>query len=113
MGLEIVEEFRPVTPIRTVPRTRSFDHALEVVVVVNPDETKEHLGDEDHQECHTPKSSEHTLKSPLVCPPAPKKPRMARRKMSPTPKRFFEVPHDLASIFMALDNKPSKKIRAS
>lgn len=80
------------------------------VVVVNPDETKELLEDED-QECHTPKSSEHTLKSPLVCPPAPKKPRMARRKMSPTPKRFFEVPHDLASIFIALDNKPSKKIR--
>ncbi|KAE8056731.1 hypothetical protein FH972_013476 [Carpinus fangiana] len=108
MGLEILEEFRPVTPIRTISITRSSSHATELS---EPEETKEVALDD--VECHTPKSSVHTLKSPLVCPPAPKKPRPARRKLSPPPQRIFQVPHDLASVvFMSL-TKPSKKIRAS
>ncbi|KAG6698666.1 hypothetical protein I3843_08G030900 [Carya illinoinensis] len=107
MGFETLEEIRPVTPIRTISITRSFNHAMELS---SPDERKYQLLY--HEECHTPKISDQALKSPLVCPPAPKKPRTAKRKLRPPPKRFLEVPQDLASVFMVL-NKPSKKIRAS
>ncbi|KAI4335330.1 hypothetical protein L6164_013985 [Bauhinia variegata] len=111
MGLEIFEEFRPITPIRTVPIARTFNQYL--TDPSDPQVTKEllQLNVEQDQECHTPKSPSHTLKTPLVCPPAPKKPRLARRNVAPPPQGYFQVPHDLASIFIL--HKPSKKIRAT
>ena len=106
MGLEIFEEFRPVTPIQAISETRRFNHGAGLYDL---DETKEL----DNVECHTPKSPAHTFKSvPLVCPPAPKKPRPAKIKLSPPAQGYFKVPHDLASVFISLNN-PSKKIRAS
>ncbi|KAI4344488.1 hypothetical protein L6164_011709 [Bauhinia variegata] len=110
MGLEILEEFRPITPIRTVPIVRTFNHRTESS---DPQVTKEvsQLNKEQDQECHTPKSPSHTLKPPLVCPPAPKKPRLAKRNVTPPPQGYFQVPHDLTSVFIL--HKPSKKMRAT
>ncbi|TKY72785.1 hypothetical protein E2542_SST01530 [Spatholobus suberectus] len=93
MGLEILEEFRPITPVRTVvPTARTFKHDLGT--------TKEVLN-EDVEECHTPTSPSKKLRTPLVCPPAPKKPRVPRRNnLDPPTQGFFPVPHDLASVFV-------------
>ncbi|XP_042465893.1 uncharacterized protein LOC122048388, partial [Zingiber officinale] len=61
--------------------------------------------------CITPKSEEYTLKLPAVYPPAPRKPKVARRT-SPSAvsatdsKKFCAVPRDLTSVFLSL---PSKK----
>ncbi|KAG4959147.1 hypothetical protein AAZX31_13G085200 [Glycine max] len=98
MGLEILDEFRPIMSIRTVPVptvVRSCSQRAEV-------EKEELL-----QECHTPTSSKpQTL---LVCPPPPKKPRVSRTTRTTFPSHsqaFFQVPHDLASVFL-LRAKPS------
>nr|XP_009399598.2 PREDICTED: uncharacterized protein LOC103983960 [Musa acuminata subsp. malaccensis] len=63
--------------------------------------------DADHEECVTPRSEEPVL----VCPPAPRKPRTAKRTSpeSPPPREFFPVPRDLASVFLPLP--PTKRIR--
>ncbi|CAJ1941721.1 unnamed protein product [Sphenostylis stenocarpa] len=96
MGLEILEEFRPIMPIRTVPNVRTFSQHTEVVETRSKEE----------QECHTPTSQPPTL----VCPPPPKKPRVSvsvsRRTTSFPSQGFFQVPHDLASVFL-LRAKPS------
>lgn len=94
MGLEILEEFRPITPIRTVvPTTRTFKHDLGT--------TKEVVNEDVVEECHTPTSPSQKLRTPLVCPPAPKKPRVTpRRNLDPPSQGFFSVSHDLASIFV-------------
>ena len=113
MGLEVLEEFRPVTPIRTVPTARTFNNRPESS---DPEITKEisELKKEEEEECHTPRSPSQTLKTPLICPPAPKKPRLAARRNSGLPSQgFFKVPNDLASLFMVHNTKPSKKIKAS
>ncbi|KAJ1400651.1 hypothetical protein SESBI_29342 [Sesbania bispinosa] len=89
MGLEILEEFRPIMPIRTVATTRTFNQP-------DPETTK---GLKEEQECHTP--PHQILRTPLVCPPAPKKPRVARRTNFTAPSQgFFQVPDDLASVFL-------------
>lgn len=97
MGLQILEEFRPITPIRTiVPTSRTFKHDL-----VETTTTTKELLNNDVEECHTPTSPSQKLRIPLVCPPAPKKPRVAKRNnFDPSSQGFFQVPHDLASVFV-------------
>lgn len=65
--------------------------------------------------CTTPKSKDHVLKPPVTCPPAPRKPRPAKRKrMGPTPRSFCAVPRDLTSVFVAISIASSeKRIRVS
>nr|KYP59321.1 hypothetical protein KK1_014753 [Cajanus cajan] len=98
MGLEILEEFRPITPVRTlVPNARTLKHDLGT--------TKEVLNEDvenENEECHTPTSPSQTLRTPLVCPPPPKKPRVTRKrnKFQPPSQGFLHVPHDLASVFL-------------
>ncbi|XP_074592157.1 uncharacterized protein LOC141847949 [Curcuma longa] len=69
-------------------------------------------GGGDEEGCVTPKSEEHYLKPLAVCPPAPRKPKPARRT-SPAAatdsKVFRAVPRDLTSIFLSLP--PKKRIR--
>ncbi|URE01308.1 hypothetical protein MUK42_19387 [Musa troglodytarum] len=43
-----------------------------------------------------------TKRPAVVCPPAPRKPRPAKRKVEAPPNGFHDVPCDLASIFLAL-----------
>ncbi|GAV59718.1 hypothetical protein CFOL_v3_03249 [Cephalotus follicularis] len=107
MGLEMPEEFRPITTIRTVSTARltSFSYVSKIS---DSKKTQELNGLDNEEECQTPKSAESTLI--LVCPPAPSKARPPKRKLCPPPQGFFEVPHDLASLFFSL-NTPSKKIR--
>ncbi|CAK7345616.1 unnamed protein product [Dovyalis caffra] len=122
MGLEISEEFTPITPIRTVSVARtcstSTSHGPKFCEA-KEEEANEILNfDEDDQEGSstpsTPKSPTHVMKSPSLCPPAPKKPRPPKRKLSPPPQGFFEIPvHDLDSVFMVLPTCNSKKIRAT
>ncbi|WJX28279.1 hypothetical protein P8452_17022 [Trifolium repens] len=98
MGLEIFDEFRPITPIRTniVPMTKTLKHHVS-----QQDTTKKILKDDDEQECLTPTSSKFQNNNFFVCPPAPKKARVTRRINSPPPSQgFFQVPHDLASVFV-------------
>nr|DAD45691.1 TPA_asm: hypothetical protein HUJ06_003921 [Nelumbo nucifera] len=112
MGLEIPEGFRPITPIRTSALSRA--HTSHGVVVkcldLKEDDAKGFEKNED-EECTTPKSQIHTLKTPLLCPPAPRKPRPAKRKAGPPPEGFFHVPRDLTAVFVSLPNV-SKKIKA-
>ncbi|URE07654.1 hypothetical protein MUK42_20633 [Musa troglodytarum] len=62
--------------------------------------------DAELEECATPRSEEPVL----VCPPAPRKPRPAKRPSPESPPReFFPVPRDLASVFLPLP--PTKRIR--
>ncbi|KAJ7955863.1 hypothetical protein O6P43_022389 [Quillaja saponaria] len=126
MGFEILEEFRPIAPIRivsTAART-AFKHRIDDLSNIPEKTTKDfqilHLdGKDDEEECHTPRSPTHMLEAPSVCPPAPKKPRLMIKKRNclglqpPQPPNFFQVPHDLASVFMVHTAKPSKTIRAS
>ncbi|CAD5168435.1 unnamed protein product [Musa acuminata subsp. malaccensis] len=60
-------------------------------------------------ECITPKSEEPVRA--LVCPPAPWKPRPAKRRLAPPPRGYYPVPSDLLSVFVPLPCPPSKKIR--
>ncbi|QCE13500.1 hypothetical protein DEO72_LG11g493 [Vigna unguiculata] len=96
MGLQILEEFRPITPIRTVvPTTRTLKHDLGT--------TMEMLNEDVVEECHTPTSPSQKLRTPLLCPPAPKKPRRVPPRHNsdpPSSQPFFSVSHDLASIFV-------------
>uniref|UniRef100_A0A5B7BST9 Cyclin-dependent protein kinase inhibitor SMR3 n=1 Tax=Davidia involucrata TaxID=16924 RepID=A0A5B7BST9_DAVIN len=113
MGLEISEEFRPITPIRTIIADRGCHNSVKIFSDLN--EMKELQLDDEEEYCHTPKSAPHILKTPLACPPAPMKPRPARRKyVAPPSQAFLQVPHDdLASIFVLLSQPASKKIRIS
>lgn len=121
MGLEVSGEFRPVTPIRTVSAARICGASTSLgakLCEAKEADAKENLDfDEDDQECSspsTPKSPAHVLKSPLVCPPAPKKPRPPKRKLSPPPQGFFKIPvHDLDSVCMGFTACNSKKIRTA
>lgn len=123
MGLEISEEFRPITPVKTVSgsaRTTSnekvFDLEEKVVAAEVPLSCSEEDIDNLGEECRTPRSpaAADILKQPLVCPPAPKKSRPLKRKFPPVPSQgFFQVPDDLESIFLPLSEPSSKKIRAN
>ncbi|KAJ4963186.1 hypothetical protein NE237_023125 [Protea cynaroides] len=109
MGLEIADEFRPISLIQTMlpPPLLLCQPSMNLKFSDLNVETPE-LETEEDCECHTPKSSQ--LKNNLVCPPAPRKPRPAKRRVGPPPE-FFHVPCDLASLFVAVSSN-SKKIRA-
>ncbi|RZS17643.1 hypothetical protein BHM03_00049810 [Ensete ventricosum] len=103
MGAEVVVmgELPLVPPIKTAPiRDKpAEDRRLEVTST-------------DDDDCVTPKSEEHVLKPVLVCPPAPRKPKPARRAPAAAPSREFRaVPRDLTSVFLSLP--PKKRIRSN
>ncbi|CAL9766201.1 unnamed protein product [Musa acuminata subsp. burmannicoides] len=102
MGLELVDvrEFPPLPAVRT---TGTGDKP----VAQGPSES----GSEGEVECSTPKSEELEPKPAMVCPPAPRKPRPAKRKLGPPPKGYYPVPSDLASVFVPLSRLPNKRIR--
>ncbi|KAE9602450.1 hypothetical protein Lal_00050020 [Lupinus albus] len=108
MGLENMfdDDFERITPIKTVATaTKTFTHRMELLDLETTKEVKE----EEQEECHTPTSPSQILKTPLLCPPPPKKPRVARRSDVIAPsQRSFQVSHDLASVFV-LQHKPNIK----
>nr|XP_051196385.1 uncharacterized protein LOC127309664 [Lolium perenne] len=78
--------------------------------------------------CATPKLAANVLPAPLVCPPAPRKPRPARakrrkhsccRRPATVPvqaERYYwivAVPHDLANMFVARPSSPSSSTGVS
>lgn len=65
------------------------------------------------EECSTPTSEDQKLKPVLTCPPAPRKPRPLKRKLSTTtrPIDLYFVPRDLSAVFRLLP--PKKRIRVS
>ncbi|KAJ8459450.1 hypothetical protein OPV22_032376 [Ensete ventricosum] len=67
----------------------------------------------DEVECSTPKSEELEPRPATLCPPAPRKPRPAKRKLRPPPKGYHQVPSHLASVFVPLPCPGSKKIRVA
>ncbi|KAK1276593.1 hypothetical protein QJS04_geneDACA004068 [Acorus gramineus] len=75
-------------------------------------ELRDRRSEEEEGECRTPRSEDHLLKPLLVCPPAPKKPRMSLKRKSEAARVtfFFAVPRDLSKVFVALPNL-SKKIK--
>lgn len=101
MGSEIVVEGKLclLSPIRT--------SATREEPIEGPPETTDGV----EEECVTPKTEEHMLKPVLVCPPAPKKLRPAKRKLGPPQRAFYVVPPDLTSVFLALASPPKKRIR--
>ncbi|CAL9115542.1 hypothetical protein MUK42_24868 [Musa troglodytarum] len=101
MGFELIDrESRSLPPVRT----RGID-----AKPTKEDPSKSTSSEEG--ECVTPKSEQHAVKQPLVCPPAPRKPRPVKRKLQPPPDGFYPVPSDLASIFIPLPCPAIKKIR--
>ncbi|RWW39275.1 hypothetical protein BHE74_00055411, partial [Ensete ventricosum] len=102
MGLEIVDvrQFPPLPAVRT---TGMGDKPVA--------EGPSGSGSEGEVECSTPKSEEHEPKPAMVCPPAPRKPRPAKRKLGPPPKGYYPVPSDLASVFVPLSRLRNKRIR--
>ncbi|KAK9099822.1 hypothetical protein Scep_023252 [Stephania cephalantha] len=128
MGLEIPKEFYPITPIRTNPGNSSRTVLVVLAKAHDDNHQSDDLalmkssGDEavvlDDEECRTPTSEEHLLKTPLVCPPAPKKPlrKPAKRKRETLLESPIDDIDDLESIFVLLggSNGPqSKKIKAA
>ncbi|RWW05476.1 hypothetical protein GW17_00031246 [Ensete ventricosum] len=103
MGAEVVVmgELPLVPPIKTAPiRDKPAEDRRPEVTSTDDDD------------CVTPKSEEHVLKPVLVCPPAPRKPKPARRAPAAAPSREFRaVPRDLTSVFLSLP--PKKRIRYS
>ncbi|KAL5699647.1 hypothetical protein ACHQM5_030522 [Ranunculus cassubicifolius] len=124
MGLEIPQdllEFWPITPIRTVLLARTITSSpITPIDNVNTNDPVEGIisnggfsdnVEEDENSCHTPKSASQLLKTPLICPPAPRKPRPLKRKSAVLSSQLvFHVPRDLNSVFTTLSN-PSKKIK--
>ncbi|THU47154.1 hypothetical protein C4D60_Mb09t12550 [Musa balbisiana] len=100
MGAEVVVmgELPLVPPIKTAPIRDKPAEARRPEVTSTDDD-----------DCVTPKSEEHVLKPLLVCPPAPKKPKPARRAPAAPSREFCAVPRDLTSVFLSLP--PKKRIR--
>ncbi|KAL5725601.1 hypothetical protein ACHQM5_008730 [Ranunculus cassubicifolius] len=134
MKLEIPQELEywPITPIRTSLLARTLASPItpindentgvkvfETVQDIKNDssgnaaEGKTEQEVEDGDSCHTPKSEDQLLKTQVICPPAPRKPRPVKRKsVVLCCQLIFDVPNDLESVFMPLAN-PSKKIKAA
>ena len=119
MGLEfVVEEFPSLEQIKTTIAsscaTSSSSSIVEATTKqINGQEAEE---EEEEEACVTPKGEECKLWPALVCPPAPRKPRPAKRKAGPPPQGFYsEVPRDLTTVFVPLttSRRPliSKRIR--
>ncbi|OIW19388.1 hypothetical protein TanjilG_09408 [Lupinus angustifolius] len=100
----MLHEFGPITPIRTVATARkTLSNRTELLDLDTTTKEKE------QEECKTPTSPSQILKTPLVCPPPPKKARVARRSNVIAPSQgFFQVPRDLASVFV-LHHKPKMR----
>jgi len=106
MGLEMLEEFLSIKPIKqSIPQARIFT-TLEKEVSSDLERRKD-----EHYCYHTPPTSPSKNSFDLVCPPPPKK----RQRLAVTTRRtstqsqerkFFQVPDDLTSIFL-LRTKPS------
>lgn len=100
MGLGMHEEFMRLTPMKTSPASgsqitlKSDAKSPELCPPKDP-----HFDDE---ECRTPESASSLLTPPPICPPAPLKPRRPRRKLAPASVCFYEVPEDLASVFVSV-----------
>ncbi|KAG6587720.1 hypothetical protein SDJN03_16285, partial [Cucurbita argyrosperma subsp. sororia] len=97
MGMEVMDEFRPLTPLRLTP-------SLQI-----PKERRD-FQEQQPEECQTPTAAGSRLKPTMECPPAPKKPRPPRRKLNFQPPSFFDAPQDLKSVYFELQF-PSKKIK--
>jgi endonuclease/exonuclease/phosphatase family metal-dependent hydrolase len=67
------------------------------------------------EECSTPTSEDQKLKPALACPPTPRKPRPAKRKLPATTPAlavdFCVVTRDLSVVFRSLP--PKKRIRVA
>lgn len=100
MGLEFdAQESPPLAPIRTTG-----------IDAKPAEEEVSESTDNGEAECVTPKSEQPVCQP--VLPPAPRKPRPAKRKLGPPPKGYYPVPSDLASVFIPLPCPGRKKIRA-
>ncbi|RRT66847.1 hypothetical protein B296_00039798 [Ensete ventricosum] len=75
------------------------------------DDQSKSTSSEEVEHCVTPRSEQLEAKPPLVCPPAPRKPRPAKRKLGPPPNGYHPVPTDLASVFVPLLCPANKKVR--
>ncbi|WOL17379.1 hypothetical protein Cni_G26171 [Canna indica] len=96
MGLELIVdgELRSLPPPIQTPKRDHTKQAKEVECAATPKSSSE------------PDAGKLAA---LVCPPPPRKPRPAKRKLGPPPTGYYPVPSDLASIFIPV----SKKIRAA
>ncbi|CAI8611076.1 unnamed protein product [Vicia faba] len=111
MGLEMLEEFRSITPIKqsnvsataTNTTTTTLNQHLEEEV----SDLERRMDDEDYS-YRTPPSSPSRSSFNLVCPPPPRKRRRlpVASSQSQGMKFFQGVPDDLASIFL-LRAKPA------
>ncbi|CAA6662338.1 unnamed protein product [Spirodela intermedia] len=79
-----------------------------------PDPTANAFPEKEEREdpCMTPRRLDEKEERPSVCPPAPSKPRVEKRKRDPPSQGFFSVPPDLGLVFVPLSEKPRKIIRA-
>ncbi|CAL9072534.1 unnamed protein product [Musa hybrid cultivar] len=102
MGFEFPHrEPRSLPPIQT----RAID-----MKPLEEDQSKS-TSSEEVEQCVTPRSEQQEAKPALVCPPAPRKPRPAKRKLRPPPNGYYPVPTDLASVFVPLPCPANKKVR--
>ncbi|CAA7408235.1 unnamed protein product [Spirodela intermedia] len=102
----VVEELPKIAPLKTrVARDNPLPDdgtAAAAAPAANVEE----------EACVTPRLEANLLKPAMVCPPAPRKPRPAKRKRPPSPESFFPVPRDLSSVFSPVSYRPKKRIRA-
>ncbi|CAL9103121.1 unnamed protein product [Musa hybrid cultivar] len=96
MGLEVV--VMGELPLLPAIKTSSL-------IQEKPVEGGPRTKDGEEEECVTPVAEEHTLRPAVVCPPAPRKRRPAKRTVEAPPNGFYDVPCDLTSIFLALPLK--------
>ncbi|CAL9171088.1 unnamed protein product [Musa acuminata subsp. burmannicoides] len=93
----VVGELPLLPPIKTAPTQDK------------PVEGRPDAAETEEEECVTPKAEETVLKPVLVCPPAPRKPKPAKRVPPAPSMEFHAVPRDLTSVFLSLP--PKKRIR--
>ncbi|CAL0323420.1 unnamed protein product [Lupinus luteus] len=106
MGLGMLDDFDLIMPIKIIATARkTFSHGMKLLDL----ETKNEVTEGEQEVCQTPTSPSQILKIPLVCPPPPKKPHVARRSDDVTApsQGFIQMSHDLASIFVCFFPKPS------
>ncbi|KAJ8485652.1 hypothetical protein OPV22_018137 [Ensete ventricosum] len=103
MGFEFPHREPPsLPPIQT--------RGIDMKAALEDDQSKS-TSSEEVEHCVTPRSEQLEVKPPLVCPPAPRKPRPAKRKLGPPPNGYHPVPTDLASVFVPLLCPANKKVR--
>ncbi|XP_048542669.1 uncharacterized protein LOC125521657 [Triticum urartu] len=105
----------PIAPLLQDDRADvGFATPLATGGVISPRDGCAAAGDENS--FTTPTTADSALLPATVCPPAPRKSAPApTRKRAPLQQRlFYPVPHDLATVFMAVPQcpPPAKKMRA-